>query len=97
MLTGMGRIHNLLRRALAPPKRNRTPDATKQPMHPFHGGMTIEEAWHNHPLAPTAFKQHGMPSCEGCAVRFEETVEEAAQAYGVDLRSFLNDLNALGS
>jgi len=97
MLTGMGRIHNLIRRALAQPMRQSPPDATTQPTSPFHGGMTVENARHHHPLAPTVFEQHRMPSCERCAVRFEETIEEATEAYGIELQSFLDDLNALTS
>ena len=57
--------------------------------------MTIEKAWNHHPMAPEVFHQHRMPSCDGCAVRFEETIEEATQAYGIDLQPFLSDLNAL--
>jgi len=57
--------------------------------------MTIEEAWTAHPEAPTVFAQYHLPGCDGCAVRFEERLEEAAEAYGIELDAFLRDLNQL--
>ena len=66
-----------------------------KPVEPFHGAMTIEEAWRHHPNSPTVFAQHHLPACDGCAVRFDETLEEATTAYGLDLETFLADLNAL--
>jgi len=59
--------------------------------------MTIEEAWTHHPQAPKVFQRFHLPACNGCAVRFEETVEEAMSAYGIDLHSFLDALNELRS
>jgi len=59
--------------------------------------MTIDQAWHNHPGAPAVFARHHLPACDGCAVRFDETLAEATQAYGIDLDAFLQQLNALGS
>jgi len=55
--------------------------------------MTIDQAWHAHPDAPAVFARYHLPSCDGCAVRFDERIEEAAQAYGIDLDQFLSDLN----
>ena len=57
--------------------------------------MTIEEAWHHHPQAPDIFARHHLPACQGCAVRHEETLAEAAQAYGIDLGAWLAELNKL--
>ena len=62
---------------------------------PFTPEMTIEQAWHAHPKAPSVFADHHLPSCDGCSVRFEETLAEAAEAYGLDLDSFLTQLNTL--
>ena len=62
---------------------------------PFTAEMTIEQAWHAHPKAPAIFASHHLPSCNKCSVRFEETLAEAAEAYGIDLDSFLTQLNAL--
>jgi hybrid cluster-associated redox disulfide protein len=62
---------------------------------PFHAEMTIDEAWFAHPGAPGVFAQHHLPGCDGCSVRFEETLSEAAEAYGIDLERFLHELNNL--
>jgi len=67
----------------------------KKHIPPFTGGMTIEEAWNAHPGAPSVFAQYHLPGCDGCAVRFEERIEEAAEAYGIELDRFLTDLNQL--
>ena len=62
---------------------------------PFTPDMTIDQAWNAHPKAPSIFAAHHLPSCDGCSVRFEETLAEAAEAYGIDLDSFLTQLNTL--
>lgn len=62
---------------------------------PFSAGMTVDQAWRRHPGAPGVFAQHHLPACDGCAVRFDETLDEAAAAYGLSLVSLLSDLNAL--
>ncbi|MAY82265.1 MAG: hypothetical protein CL930_15975 [Deltaproteobacteria bacterium] len=61
----------------------------------FEESMTIDEAWNAHPDAPTVFAQHHLPSCDGCAVRFDESIKEAAEAYGINLEEFLDSLNSL--
>lgn len=61
----------------------------------FHGEMTIDEAWFAHPGAPGVFARHHLPGCDGCSVRFEETLAEAAEAYSIDLEAFLHELNRL--
>ena len=82
------KIRALLRRAFRG-------SAGGQDAHPvaFTGSMTIDQAWHAHPDAPHVFARYHLPACDGCAVRFDERVEEAAQAYGIDLEHFLRDLN----
>ncbi len=57
--------------------------------------MTIDQAWRRHPGAPAVFARFHLPACDGCAVRFDESVEEAAAAYGLDLRALLAALDAL--
>ena len=86
----MGRIRSGLD-ALARLRRGRKSDV--QP--PFTGEMTIEAAWHHHPGAPAVFSHHHLPACDGCAVRFDETLAEATEAYGIELHGFLTQLNAL--
>jgi hypothetical protein len=61
----------------------------------FIGQMTIETAWRAHPGAPAVFAKHHLPACDGCAVRHEETLAEAASAYGIDLQQWLGELNNL--
>jgi hybrid cluster-associated redox disulfide protein len=57
--------------------------------------MTIDQAWRKHPGTRNVFAQHHLPSCDGCAVRFDETIAEAAGAYGLELGALLEELNAL--
>jgi hypothetical protein len=62
---------------------------------PFHSQMTVDQAWRRHPGAPAVFARFHLPSCDGCAVRFDETVEEAAAAYGLNLSTLMTALGAL--
>lgn len=62
---------------------------------PFHADMSMDQAWRRHPGAPAVFARHHLPACDGCAVRFDETLEEAAVAYGLDLQRLLAELNLL--
>lgn len=62
---------------------------------PFSADMTIDQAWRRHPGAGAVFALHHLPACPSCAVRFDETLEEAADAYGLPLPALLAQLNAL--
>lgn len=62
---------------------------------PFDAAMTMDQAWRRHPRAAQVFTRHHLPACDGCAVRFDETLEEAASAYGLDLGELLAELDAL--
>jgi hypothetical protein len=62
---------------------------------PFTAELTIDQAWRRHPAAGATFARHHLPACDGCAVRFDETLAEAAEAYDLDLSVLLADLNAL--
>ena len=88
MIPVLKRIRPLLKRALDKVR-------AREAIPPFSPEMTIEQAWHAHPKAPRVFAAHHLPACDGCSVRFEETLAEAAEAYGIDLNSFLTQLNAL--
>ncbi len=57
--------------------------------------MTIDAAWSAHPKAPSVFARYHLSSCDECAVRFDERLSEAAEAYGIDIVQLLGDLNAL--
>jgi hypothetical protein len=67
----------------------------RPPSGPFHAGMRVAEAWRRHPGARGVFRRHHLPACDRCAVRFDEGLDEAAEAYGLDLRALLAELNAL--
>ena len=62
---------------------------------PFCAELTVDQAWRKHPGTQAVFARHHLPSCDGCAVRFDETLDEAATAYGLDLAMLLEELNAL--
>ena len=97
MLLSMGRIRSIIRQALHTTHAIRRTPRTKGPIAPFHAGMTMDQAWVHHPGAPLVFERFNLPSCSDCAVRFEETIEEAVGAYGIDLDDFLAALNTLRS
>ena len=62
---------------------------------PFTAAMTIDQAWRRHPDARDVFTAFHLPSCDACAVRFDETIAEAAAAYGLDEAALLDALNDL--
>lgn len=62
---------------------------------PFGLDFTIHQAWIRHAGASAVFARHHLPACHHCAVRFDETVGEAAAAYGIDPNALLDELNAL--
>lgn len=97
MLLNMGRIRSIIRQTLHTTHAIRRPNRTKGPIAPFHAAMTVDQAWVHHPGAPLVFERFNFPSCKDCAVRFEETIEEAVGAYGIDLAEFISALNALRS
>ena len=61
----------------------------------FSSKMTIEQALQFHPKAKNVFEDHGLPRCNKCSVRFEETLKEAADVYDITLSVWLSDLNRL--
>lgn len=62
---------------------------------PFSAELTVDQAWRKHPHTRLVFARHHLPACDGCAVRFDETLAEAAEAYGLELSGLLEELNAL--
>lgn len=63
----------------------------------FRPDMTMDEILLAHPGAARVLQGVHLPHCQGCAVRFDETLEEAAQAYGLALGPLLTSLDALVS
>ena len=61
----------------------------------FHSRMTIGQALDLHPNCKKIFEQFGLPRCDKCMVRFEETLQEASDAYDIDLSKWLTALNQL--
>ena len=67
----------------------------KRKLSRFHPKMTIEQALDVHPHCKEIFEQFGLPRCHKCMVRFEETLQEASEAYDIDLSKWLAALNQL--
>jgi len=66
----------------------------EKPMQVF-GTDVIEQAWNSHPQAPAVFARYHLNACDQCAVRFDETVHEAALAYGFSEEAMLVEINIL--
>ena len=54
--------------------------------------MTIMEVVNQHPKSIKVFYQHGL-FCIGCNVAYRETVEQGAQAHGIDVEELMKELN----
>lgn len=54
--------------------------------------MSIGEIVEKWPTTVEVFKSHGM-GCLGCAIAHFETLEEGANAHGIDLDALLCDLS----
>ncbi len=57
--------------------------------------MLICDALELHEGAASVFASYHLPRCSSCVVRFEESLEEAAQAYDIPLEEWLAELNGL--
>ncbi len=57
--------------------------------------LTLDATLRLHPGARAVLAARHLPDCTGCAVRFDETLAEAAEAYELDLEALLRDLRAL--
>jgi hybrid cluster-associated redox disulfide protein len=62
---------------------------------PFAPDFTIDEVLRRHAGAAQVLAGFGLPGCGGCAVRQDETLAEAADAYGLDLEAMLDGLQGL--
>jgi hybrid cluster-associated redox disulfide protein len=55
--------------------------------------MSIMEIVQKHPETTDVFMKHGL-HCIGCAAARFETLEQGAEAHGIDVEKFVKDLNA---
>ncbi len=62
---------------------------------PFHVDLTMAGVLRRHPGARDLLAAEGLPGCGGCAVRHDERLGEAIEAYGFDGPALLAKLNAL--
>ena len=67
----------------------------ERPTGDYSAEMTMAQVLRRHPGARAVLAQEGLPDCSGCAVRFDETLAEAAEAYGFELPQLLARLQAL--
>ena len=56
--------------------------------------MTLEQILQHGVEVHRSLRRLGFPDCTKCSVRFDETLEEAVQNYGLDLEKVLMTLNA---
>lgn len=56
--------------------------------------MNLQEILTNYPESAEVLMNHGF-HCSGCMAANFETIEQAAQAHGVDLKKLLKDLNSI--
>ena len=61
----------------------------------FSADMTLDQVWRRHPGVRALFAARHLPACDGCALRHDETLAEAAEAYDLDLATLMDELNAL--
>ena len=53
----------------------------------------IHNAWNASSMAPLIFARYHLPHCDSCAVRFDESLYEASEAYQIPLDRWLMALN----
>lgn len=62
----------------------------------FGADTIVADALEMHPKARWVFAAYHVSGCSGCGMAHEETLEELAGSYGIELEQLLRDLNALG-
>ena len=97
-------IHNKMPHIDTLAYRSKEASANSVQGNPSSGGMVndrlwvskdtlIHHAWSSSEMAPIVFAHRHLPSCDSCAVRFDESLEEAAEAYQIPLVEWLLALN----
>ena len=73
--------------------RQQTPSVQKQLI---SKDMSFGEVLQRFPHTFPVFGKYGM-HCLGCSMSAFETIEQGAQAHGIDVKKFVADLNAAAS
>jgi len=55
----------------------------------------VAEALEKHPKVRWVFAAYHLGGCNGCGRSGEETLEQVASGYRIELEAFLRDLNSL--
>ena len=64
-------------------------------MQRFEPQMTVDQALALHPKARWVFAAYQLSGCNGCSLSAEETLEQVAEGYRLQLDALLCDLNSL--
>lgn len=62
---------------------------------PFQRSTTVHQAWARHPGVRRIFARYHLYACPDCSVGMDETLEEAAFGYEIELSGLLGELNGL--
>ena len=79
------------KKAAAPKKA-----AMKTPKQMINKDMSFGEVLQRFPQTFPVFSKYGM-HCIGCSMSAFETIEQGAQAHGINVKKFVDDLNAAAS
>jgi hybrid cluster-associated redox disulfide protein len=66
---------------------------SKVPKQIITKNMSFGEVLQRFPQTMPVFGKYGM-HCIGCSMSAFETIEQGAQAHGIDVKKFVDDLNA---
>ena len=61
----------------------------------FTAETVVSEALQKHPKARWVFAAYHLSGCAGCGLADQETLEQVAGGYRLDLEALLRDLNSL--
>ena len=64
-------------------------------MERFEPQMTVDQALALHPKARWVFAAYQLSGCNGCSRSADETLQQVAEGYRLELDSLLSDLNSL--
>lgn len=73
------------------PRKDETPQRPRE----FVPEMTVDQALALHAAARWVFAAYHIGGCSHCSMSEEETLEQVAVAYDLDIDKLLRDLNSL--